>query len=74
MPPPESDALANEYEYRLMVQTPPLSGLDLGSEEGRYKGNDSVTTDQQPTFHLDLCSLISTLNIWLYWKKERYEN
>lgn len=71
MPPPEFYALPYGYEYRLMVQSPPLSGLDLRTEEDRYKGNDNITRDQQPTFNLDLCSLMPTLNVWLYRKKEK---
>lgn len=45
-----------------MVQSPAPSSLDLGTEEDR-EIIVSITTDQQSIFHLDLCSLMPTLNV-----------
>ena len=48
------------YEYSIMVQPSWPPGLDLGPEEDIYREDISVTTDQQPIFHLDLYLLIPT--------------
>lgn len=53
------------YKYRAMVQSL-LPQWDVGAKEtdvGKLLAN--VTTDQTH-IHLDLCSLMPTLRVWLY--------
>lgn len=58
-------------KYRVMVQYAQPTSLDRELRKtDTEKVLANVSTKQEPTFHLDLCSMTSTVNVWLYWRKE----